>query len=796
MIVRMMRYAAIGALLGAGVLTPGFVAAQKPKSLAPSSSTTIALFRQDKRVLVVNRETNSLSIIEVRGRTGDLRRKVAEIGVGLEPRCVALGRKEREAFVTNTVSGTVSVVALTGPLANTVITDIPVGTEPRGCAVTPNRKTLFVANHTDGTVSVIDTKNKTVIDTVQLGGNPTAIAVTNDGDKSDDDETVFVTQFYAEPIPNGPGEGFDDGRQGVLHAFTAAAPRTPTRVTLSPLANVGFTGDRKQFCQQFMMAGAMMNAASHSNLFCPDINETDPTAAVIAMDPQGAFPNQLASIVTRGNRVFIPNIGAGPEPPVRFNVNVQALVHVVNRDPLAENTAAHVNLNDQIADETQPANPTESLDRIFGNDLVAIDGTRDGSTFLIVSRGGNVVLRASADANGVLSLGAPDVVRFQVGNLPNGVVITRDGTRAYVNNEANVSISALDLQTNTVLTRDIPSGTPPAPGTFAHAVLVGKLAFFTALGIPSDGIFGTPIRDFVPLEDRGKASDNGWSGCGSCHPEGLADGVTWIFGTGPRQTVPLDAFFAKDNPIDQRISNYSAVMGSITDFNGNSRNVQGGTGFAANAADVFQHGPTQGVSDAHDAMTLWVQTVRAPILPVPSDTASITAGRTVFGAECASCHGGAKWSKSQTVYLNNPTFPSNPAVAGTLPFDPGLVNAGPQIVSYTIGLNTLAFLDPVGTFDVMNDLEIRSDGTTALGGIGFNSPSLLGIRYHAPYLHDGSATVLDDVFAAHELGAGTIASELSPAQLDDLEVFLNSIDGRTVPFESDADAFLDALTTP
>jgi hypothetical protein len=100
--------------------------------------------------------------------------------------------------------------------------------------------------------------------------------------------------------------------------------------------------------------------------------------------------------------------------------------------------------------------------------------------------------------------------------------------------------SAIDLETNTVLARDIPSGKPPAPGTIEHAVLVGKLAFFTALGIPDNGIFGTPIRDFNPLADRGKASNNAWRACASYHPAGLSDGVTWIFAACPRQLAHAD----------------------------------------------------------------------------------------------------------------------------------------------------------------------------------------------------------------------------------------------------------------
>ena len=85
-----------------------------------------------------------------------------------------------------------------------------------------------------------------------------------------------------------------------------------------------------------------------------------------------------------------------------------------------------------------------------------------------------------------------DVVRLKTGNLPTGVVISSDGRRAYTNNEANVSVSALNLQNDSVIAQDIPAGEPPVPGTIEHAVLVGKLCFFTSLGIPDNGIFDEP----------------------------------------------------------------------------------------------------------------------------------------------------------------------------------------------------------------------------------------------------------------------------------------------------------------
>ena len=424
-------------------------ASADPVRLAtPSRSTTIAITADDRRVVVPNRVKDTVSVIEVRDAGGaDAQDLLAEIDVGDEPRHVALSPDDQEAYVTNAISGSVSVIRLTGADALSVVNTIGVGTEPRGIAMTPNGAHLYVANHTGRSISVIDVAQQAVVDTIPVSGNPTAIAITNDGDADDADEQVFVTQFFAELIPDGPGEGFDDGKQGVVYSFPTADPSAMSRITLSPLANVGFTADRTAFCAQ-------SNANVHSNIFCPD-TEGAPDSASITSDPQGAFPNQLHDALIRGDRLYLPNIGAGPEPPVRFNVNVQALVHVVDAVAYAEVAEAHVNLNDQIKTETQPDPPEGSLDRLFGNDLVAMDADASGSDFLLVSRGGNYVMRAGLNDAGQLDIGAPDnVVRLQTGNIPTGVAMSSDGQRAYTNNEINTSVSALNLETNTVIDRE------------------------------------------------------------------------------------------------------------------------------------------------------------------------------------------------------------------------------------------------------------------------------------------------------------------------------------------------------
>ena len=79
----------------------------------------------------------------------------------------------------------------------------------------------------------------------------------------------------------------------------------------------------------------------------------------------------------------------------------------------------------------------------------------------------------------------------------------------------------------------------------------------------------------------------------------------------------------------------------------------------------------------------------------------------------------------------------------------------------------------------------------------YNVPSLLGVGYHAPYLHDGSAVNLEEVFAVHTLPQFSnqpISGLLNAQVRRSLAGFLNSIDDDTKPFEnSDTDRFLRKL---
>src|SRR5262249_42188023 len=82
------------------------------------------------------------------------------------------------AYVTNSGSGTVSVI---DTATNTVVATVGVGGDPRGVAITPDGTHAYVTNIRSNTVSVIDTATNTVVATVPVGLSPFGVAITPDG---------------------------------------------------------------------------------------------------------------------------------------------------------------------------------------------------------------------------------------------------------------------------------------------------------------------------------------------------------------------------------------------------------------------------------------------------------------------------------------------------------------------------------------------------------------------------------------------------------------------------------------
>lgn len=792
----------------------GAPAAPAPTPQAASKSGLVQLSSNEQRLFVANKVGSdavpagrgSISVVSVRLDDGsDDNTVLAEIPVGRDPYSVSVAGNGERLFVSNGADNTVSVIALgvagNGPYD--YVTDIVVGSEPRGTAVTNGN--LYVANYGDGTVSVIDTTTLLVERTIALEAvgskieHPYALLGLSSGE-------VWVTDFFARPAL-GRGvdqvEGFDDGKDALVGSLQNG--ELARIVRMGPIANAGFTADRSAFDPS--------SGAVNSTFQAPA--GIDPAAV-----PQGAFFNQLADIAydSRERRLYLPSIGAQPAPPVRFNVNVQSLVGVIDVEAAAELPSLHTNLNGLIRDNfgNEPAptppftDPVNRLDRAFAADVVAMDIR--GDTAVFVSRAGSFLLKGQIGTDGRIVL-ATDlrgaVLRIPTTNLPAGVVMNESGTRAYAGSELIGEVSVIDIANSAELFRIATAPTPVAEAT--RKELLGKLAFFTGMGVAADVAATTDPRDIDTHRFRNMASDNNWSSCASCHPGGMADGVTWIFPTGPRQTISLEGFFAPGSTVasdlattDQKVSNWNGVRGSVTDFNNNARNVQGGFGFTAQAlatidagldsADVpdrglvFNQGPRLGVSNALDFMTEWTASLRVLNRPSNLDDLAVARGRNLFAGSCTQCHGGTKWTRASRVF--DPVRWPDPAFAAGAPLTPNLNNPAASVIagfdSNDDGTFDQLIVEPSianATLDLSNPIEIRGlggligKGSAGLGG-SFLSPSLFNVRNTPPYGHHGRAQTLEQVF--EPIATGGLAHSdfgLSAVERADLLTFLRSIDG-------------------
>lgn len=765
------RRSRLGWIFVLALLGIGFV--EQPLWAKPSNSTLIALSSNDRQLWVVNPDNDSVTLFDVSTGTAQ---KVKEIAVGDEPACVAITPDNSKVYVTNTVSGTVSVINAT---SQQVVTTIAVGVEPRGCALTPSGKKLYVANSISGDVSVIDTSKEKVKKTIKNAGPLLrGVAITDGDDKS---AKVYVTQFQAQ-LRSGKApadEGRDDSKEGRVTVISVNNDQVLGTVALAPLADTGFK-------------------SSGSTLDRLPRKRNDAGAEVFDFTT-AAFPNLLEAIVIKGTKAYVVGTCSSPNGPVRFNVNVQSCLSTIDTTTDRE-AFPTLNMNKGVQFESVG-------DRLFNTNPFALALKNGGNEGFVAASATNRLVRVVIDAAGAPTINAPTaavplgqspILRVEVGKNPRGIAITSTDTRAFVMNFLSRDISVIDLAQNPPkVIGTVASATLPAGGTLDAIVLRGHELFNTSVGP-----VGTAENALPPA---GRMSDFGWGSCYGCHPEGLADGVTWMFPDGPRQTISMESTYEHPQtpsntnlnqfggPIlptfKQHALNWSAIRDEVQDFELNIRNVSGGQGLIAKADGsvdpcvfnlLFNVAPnaacgaerateaaiTTGRSADLDSIAAYMAFgIRAP-LGLDGKQKDIDRGRALFqNANCQSCHGGKSWTRSIIDFSPPPT---------------GETITGGQLVK---------FLRKVGTFDVnaANELKANTFDTVppANGDLGINIPALLSINASAPYFHSGACPDLECVLnnVAHR-SAGTSGTDTLTKEKDRkrLVIFLKSIDAQTLIF--------------
>ncbi len=745
-----------------------------PRLKRASKSSAIAVADDNSVVLMVNPDDHSLSVFDA-----DSYALVARVNTGAEPVAVAIHPDNRTAFVVNRADATVVKITGIDEATPEVAAVTDVGAEPTGLALSPTGATLFVAEWAEGHISVIDTESMDIVGGIDAPQNPRGLAVTNDGDADDSDETLVVTEFFGEAnpntagCPNGTAEGCDTGRLGRLRRYRLS--------NLSALAPIILTPLDSGFVELGLPGG---------------------TAAIMTT------PNQLYAAAIRGGKVYVTSVSASPQPPTRFNANVFPVLYVADLTTGAEDRSINGTANlAKLADDALRPDETQAT-RLFLQEIVDLDFA-DASTAYVVSRAADAVQRVNYDPVDGISLGTDAVVQIDVAagcQNPIGIAVAPELGRAFVNCLITRRLGVIDLNAQ-ALVESVPSTDLPASGSPEDVVRLGKRFFFTGRGRWSEG-------------------GEGYSSCGSCHPDGLSDGITWAFAAGPRQTTSMDGTYSHGPGLQKpRALNWTAIFDELHDFERNTRGISGGLGALTTSAtnqcatlaqeqriaipDDGLGQPLKEIQDTTpgscttdwDKIDAFVRTIRPPRGLRRLNPAAVSRGADLFGPEhgaCNTCHGGAGWTVSRRFWtpssLNNGALTITPFLPptgdGFWPINAFQISTQPAAADNTgdaVGPKQVAcVLRNVSTFGVPGDfvqtdaVEVRANGARAQGAGGFNVPSLYGLAVGAPYLHHGQATTLLELFAdttwQGHLTAANPGFTPSGADLADLTAFLLSID--------------------
>lgn len=541
-------------ILGALVLTPAaYSNVQASASYEEATySAPIALSGNNKLLWAVNQDTDTVSVIRT-----DTNQLVAKIAVGDEPRSVALSPDDKYAYVANAIGNSVTVIKIKNAKPNkfkAVVAKIfgknghiVTGSEPVGVVMSPDGRRLFVANSSQDTISVINAKNRKTIGSVDLRNSlcnlgskkrhfqPRGMAV------SADNKHLYVTRFLSYTHDSGV-QREDDGKEGVV-----------CRLDINT---------KSKSIASYAPANAISLQPSDTGLLDKNGDQTL------------AFPNQMQSIVLRDGRAYLPNIGASPTGPQRFDTNTQAYVNVIDDIGEDDIDAGAINLHLGGRD---PENGKEEL--YFANPWAMAFTTNEGEgDAYVVSAGSDMLVKLNVDEDGELDFTVDsDTTRYidlndpddpatsneNAGKNPVGIAINKNTQKAYVLNYISRNVSVVNLQTDAVeaviKTEDL-----PAPGSQEEVLLVGAEMFFSSRGnfVRPEGAFGS---------SRNRLSDKGRQNCASCHAHGLTDGIIWQFASGPRKTIAVNGTFNPKNPVDQRIINATAVFDEVEDADFNTR---------------------------------------------------------------------------------------------------------------------------------------------------------------------------------------------------------------------------------
>jgi DNA-binding beta-propeller fold protein YncE len=610
---------------------------------------------------------------------------------------IALSPDESLVLVANTDSGSVSFIDLS---AGDAVTELPVCVRPRTVAFDEAGLVAFVTCEDGDVVARLDVATMSAAGELAMAPGPFGVAVV-------------------------PG----DGRLVVTHPMaslvTIVDPDDPVAASVVTVARdpraIAIAGDGST-----AYVGHFVTRDDVGHVSILDLSTSELSSVVDLVEDMGpdtassgrGFPNLLgaAAIEPAGAAVWIGGLKSNTQRGIYVDGNplvprnrVRGVMLRVDAGTGLEQLARRLDTNDADSVSGIAFSPLGRYAYLLHQGAAQLSVYDLPEAALVMPGDGST---ASFEA------------RIDVGDAPQGIVVSADGSRAWIGNALSRDVSVVDL-------------TDPAAAAVIDTIAV------TDEPLPAEVANGKRLfhRSRAPVH-----SDQNYIACASCHPDGGHDGRTWDFtqvGEGLRNTIDLHG---KGGTAHGPV-HWSANFDEIQDFENDIVNGFGGLGLANDGAPP--HAPLDGPPNAGRSQDL-------------DDLAAYVASLGTFPR---SPHRAADGSLSDAALRGRDLF-----------FDAEVGCAECHVPPRFTDSELLAPVDYL-----LHDVGTITEASGGrLGGPlpGLDTPSLLGVWSSPPYLHDGSAALLRDVISTRNPGdQHGRTSALSPDELDDLEQYLLELQG-------------------
>jgi len=588
---------------------------------------------------------------------------------------------------------------------------IDVGVEPYGLALSPDGSRLYVTVAGEDELAVLDGVTGERLSQAQTAPHPRGVVFT-------DRETVVVVHQDAGVLEYAIAS---DGTLGSVVQEQDVRVGNPWQIaSMDSLAQELFGLEEAPSSHFGTRAVAVATDPERGDVYVAHVQVAPGTVEQLLFTSLNGLNSQMPNAEPSDG----DSAGEAPEPGVgggsAYGMGAATRFNTPFRPVEPSITRLHSGGTHGTTSMVAPVGDSE--DRILAHRLdqpMDIHHHPTASLLFVVGQGtDNVLVFNSAMEDPMAS----PVAEISVGHGPRAITFSADGGTAFVLNSHAYTVGAIDLSPLLALSAARTEGCGGELDTLTETLSLGQATLASYGADPLSAAVQRGRRIFHNSRNNHLNGDDQFA-CATCHLEGQEDKRVWLVLEGQRQTPSLAGRLLDTGPF-----NWQGTEDELQDNMSQTIERMGGLGL-----DPLE------LADLEQFMLHGLVAPPNPHVVTGELSEEQAWGKEIFqrpDVGCATCHAGQ----------------------GTTD---GLLH----------DVGTASELE-TGMFEFAKDFggDVDFDELQAQMGT-FNTPSLRGLFYTAPYLHDGSAMTLRDVLLQTATTMGR-TDHLAADEIDALVAYL------------------------